>query len=208
MAVLPIIIAPDPRLKLVSEPVDAVDDEVRRLMDDMLESMYAARGIGLAAPQVGVTKRVIVLDLAHHEAAPRPAPHGQSGDRPPPVTDLVTFQGGLPLPSRTLGRRDKNPIGDRALSGPRKRGPQPRRRWHVGDLHPARNGPSGGNSLRLTTSRPSSAISSCASWSRPRSSKRRRLRSAPCRNPCPHESVLWSSTSSPGWRPGRDPMTT
>ena len=98
MAVLPIIIAPDPRLKLVSEPVDAVDDEVRRLMDDMLESMYAARGIGLAAPQVGVTKRVIVLDLAHHEAAPDPLRMANpeivaAGD------DLVTFQEGcLSLP--------------------------------------------------------------------------------------------------------------
>jgi peptide deformylase len=64
MARLPIITAPDPRLKLKAKPVGKVDDAVRRLMDDMLETMYAAPGIGLAAPQVGVLQRVIVLDLA------------------------------------------------------------------------------------------------------------------------------------------------
>jgi peptide deformylase len=63
MAKLPIITAPDPRLKLKAKAVGEVDDEVRRLMDDMLETMYAAPGIGLAAPQVGVLKRVLVLDI-------------------------------------------------------------------------------------------------------------------------------------------------
>ena len=65
MSVLPILIAPDARLKATSEPVDAVDGEIRRLMDDLLETMKSTDGIGLAAPQVGVTKRVIVV------AAPR-----------------------------------------------------------------------------------------------------------------------------------------
>ncbi len=64
MSLLPIIIAPDQRLKLSSEPVGRVDDDVRRLMNDMLETMHAAPGIGLSAVQVGVTKRIIVLDLA------------------------------------------------------------------------------------------------------------------------------------------------
>ena len=64
MALLPIITAPDPRLKKVCVPVQAVDDEIRQLMDDMLETMYNAPGIGLAAPQVGVLKRVIVVDVA------------------------------------------------------------------------------------------------------------------------------------------------
>jgi peptide deformylase len=64
MAFLPIITAPDPRLKLKAKPVAAVDDEVRRLLDDMLETMYVAPGIGLAAPQVGVTRRVLVVDVA------------------------------------------------------------------------------------------------------------------------------------------------
>jgi peptide deformylase len=63
MALRPILVAPDPRLKQVSEPVAEVTDEIRRLMDDMLETMYEAPGIGLAAIQVGVAKRVIVMDL-------------------------------------------------------------------------------------------------------------------------------------------------
>lgn len=64
MAQLPILVAPDPRLKLKAKPVDGVDDALRRLMDDMLETMYAAPGIGLAAPQVGVSRRVLVIDIA------------------------------------------------------------------------------------------------------------------------------------------------
>ena len=72
MALLPIITAPDPRLKLVASRVDAVDDGVRRLMDDMLETMYEAPGVGLAAPQVGVLKRVIVADVARSGEAPQP----------------------------------------------------------------------------------------------------------------------------------------
>jgi peptide deformylase len=72
MAVLPIIVAPDPRLKQVAKPVDKVDSETRRLMDDMLETMYKAPGIGLAAPQVGVLKRVIVVDVAREDENPQP----------------------------------------------------------------------------------------------------------------------------------------
>jgi len=64
MALLPILVAPDPRLKKVAEPVSAVDADVRRLAEDMLETMYDAPGIGLAAPQVGVSKRLIVVDVA------------------------------------------------------------------------------------------------------------------------------------------------
>ena len=72
MAVLPIIVAPDPRLKKVAEPVEKVDAETRRLMDDMLETMYKAPGIGLAAPQVGLLKRVIVVDIAREDEKPQP----------------------------------------------------------------------------------------------------------------------------------------
>jgi len=72
MAILRVLTAPDPRLKIVSKPVAGVDDGVRGLMDDMLETMYAAPGIGLAAPQVGVAKRVIVIDLASKDEAPEP----------------------------------------------------------------------------------------------------------------------------------------
>ena len=67
MAILHIITAPDPRLKQHSVPVVAVDAETRQLMDDMLETMHAAPGIGLAAPQVGVLKRVIVLEIDREE---------------------------------------------------------------------------------------------------------------------------------------------
>jgi peptide deformylase len=63
MAIRPILIAPDPRLKAVSTPVETVDAEIRKLALDMADSMYAAEGIGLAAVQIGVPKRVIVMDL-------------------------------------------------------------------------------------------------------------------------------------------------
>lgn len=72
MALLPILTAPDPRLKKISAPVKTVDAETRKLMDDMLETMYQAPGIGLAAPQVGVLKRVIVLDIAREGETPQP----------------------------------------------------------------------------------------------------------------------------------------
>ncbi|HEY7799328.1 MAG TPA: peptide deformylase [Hyphomonadaceae bacterium] len=72
MAIRPILTVPDPVLKQVSRRVDAVTDETRRLMDDMLETMYAAPGIGLAAIQVGVPQRVIVMDLAKEGDPPAP----------------------------------------------------------------------------------------------------------------------------------------
>jgi peptide deformylase len=72
MAMLSIIVAPDPRLKKKARPVERVDAETRKLMDDMLETMYAAPGIGLAAPQVGVLKRVIVVDIATEDEEPQP----------------------------------------------------------------------------------------------------------------------------------------
>lgn len=72
MPIRPIITAPDPRLKVKARPVEKVDDDIRRLMDDMLSTMYAAPGIGLAAPQVGEAVRVIVLDVAGRDEDPRP----------------------------------------------------------------------------------------------------------------------------------------
>jgi len=72
MAKLTIITAPDPRLKIRAQPVAAVDAKIRRLMDDMLETMRAALGIGLAAPQIGVSSRVIVLDVAREGEEPEP----------------------------------------------------------------------------------------------------------------------------------------
>jgi len=72
MALLPIITAPDPRLKIKARPVAQVDAKVRRLMDDMLETMYQAVGIGLAAPQVGAALRVLVIDVAREGEKPKP----------------------------------------------------------------------------------------------------------------------------------------
>ncbi|MBI4409390.1 MAG: peptide deformylase [Gemmatimonadetes bacterium] len=63
MAALQIRLLGDPALRRKAQPVTAVDDEIRRLMDDLLETMYAADGVGLAAPQVGVSGRVFVVDL-------------------------------------------------------------------------------------------------------------------------------------------------
>ena len=63
MAIRPILTAPDPRLKAVSTDVEKVDGEIRKLAQDMADSMYAADGIGLAAVQIGVPKRIIVMDL-------------------------------------------------------------------------------------------------------------------------------------------------
>jgi len=67
MATRPILEAPDPRLRTKSAPVETVDDELRLLIADMFETMYAAPGIGLAAIQVGVPQRVLVIDLQEDE---------------------------------------------------------------------------------------------------------------------------------------------
>ena len=67
MAILPIIETPDPRLRVKSKPVEKVDDALRRFMDDMLETMYDAPGIGLAAIQVGEPIRVLVIDLQEND---------------------------------------------------------------------------------------------------------------------------------------------
>jgi peptide deformylase len=69
MAILPIIETPDPRLRQISTPVEAIDAELQTLIDDMFETMYAAPGIGLAAIQVGVPKRLLVIDLQEEEDA-------------------------------------------------------------------------------------------------------------------------------------------
>jgi peptide deformylase len=80
MAILPIVEVPDPRLRQISRPVEQVDDEVRALVADMFETMYDAPGIGLAAIQVGVAKRILVIDLQE--------PREEGGD---PVKDPRVF---------------------------------------------------------------------------------------------------------------------
>ncbi|MEZ4410204.1 MAG: peptide deformylase [Polyangiales bacterium] len=67
MAIRTILRYPDPRLRIKAEPVAVVDDAIRALCDDMAETMYAAPGVGLAAPQIGVSKRIFVIDTASGE---------------------------------------------------------------------------------------------------------------------------------------------
>jgi len=71
MALLPILKYPDPRLHTVAKPVAAVDDRIRKLVDDMLETMYDAKGVGLAATQIDVHERVVVIDTSEHRNEPR-----------------------------------------------------------------------------------------------------------------------------------------
>jgi peptide deformylase len=70
--IYPIITIPDPVLRQAADPVERVDDELRKLMDDMLATMYDAPGVGLAAPQIGISRRVIVMDGARDEDPPDP----------------------------------------------------------------------------------------------------------------------------------------
>jgi peptide deformylase len=70
MAVLNILIAPDPRLQAKALPLEKVDTGVRKLMDDLLETLYFKNGVGLAAIQAGIQKRIVVIDLGEREGAP------------------------------------------------------------------------------------------------------------------------------------------
>jgi peptide deformylase len=74
MAILPILETPDPQLRQISTPVETIDEALHRLIDDMFETMYDAPGIGLAAIQVGVPKRLLVIDLQEPESDAEDAP--------------------------------------------------------------------------------------------------------------------------------------
>ncbi len=116
----PILIHPDPRLKKVSAAVPDLSDDLRRLADDMLETMYDAPGIGLAAPQVGVNTRLIVLDCVKGEdEAPRPLimfnPEIVAAS-----DERSTYEEGcLSIPEQ-YGEVDPPRRGDRALDRPRR----------------------------------------------------------------------------------------
>ncbi len=71
MALLEILEFPDPRLRTIAKPVDTVDDSIRELIDNMFETMYAAPGIGLAATQVNVHRRIVVMDISEDQSEPR-----------------------------------------------------------------------------------------------------------------------------------------
>jgi len=90
MAILNILEYPDPRLRTVAKPVACVDDTVRRLVDDMFETMYDAPGIGLAASQVDVHQRIIVVDISEN----RDQPHAFINPRITTLGDLIESQEG------------------------------------------------------------------------------------------------------------------
>jgi len=89
MAVLPLVIAPDERLNQPSEPVEVVDDSVRQLIKDMFDTMYANQGIGLAAVQVGVHQRIIVVDTEWGSARYEAETAGEPGETPRPGKPLA-----------------------------------------------------------------------------------------------------------------------
>jgi peptide deformylase len=72
MAKLPIVLFPDPILRSKAAPVERIDEDLKRLLDDMLETMYDAPGVGLAAPQIGVSRRIFVMDSSKGEELPAP----------------------------------------------------------------------------------------------------------------------------------------
>ena len=82
MALLPILCYPDPKLHIVASPVQTVDGRIRALVSDMLETMYEAKGIGLAASQVDVHKRLIVIDVSEERNAPLADQPGPELDQP------------------------------------------------------------------------------------------------------------------------------
>ena len=105
MAVLPIVEIPDPRLRVVSKPVDAIDDATRVFVADMIETMYAAKGIGLAAIQVGVDRRILVIDLQEdedEEGRPIAAPRAYINPEVLAVSDEVSTynEGCLSIPEQ------------------------------------------------------------------------------------------------------------
>ena len=71
LSIRPIVVAPDPCLRAVAAPVEKFDDDLRQLLDDMLETMYDAPGIGLAATQVNVHQRILVIDVSEEHKEPR-----------------------------------------------------------------------------------------------------------------------------------------
>ncbi len=125
MALREIIILPDKQLRLVSRPVEKVTAEIRKLADDMFETMYDAPGIGLAAIQVAQPLRLITMDLAKKnedgEITPQAAGLHQSGD-PVVVGGDVGLRGRLPVDPRILRGGRAAGEGARALHRSRRQG--------------------------------------------------------------------------------------
>ena len=96
MALIPIILIPDPVLRKVASPVTEITDGTRRLLDDMADTMYDAPGIGLAAPQVNISERIIVMDCGRGEE-----PELYKMINPEIVTSSVLEEGCLSIPNQT-----------------------------------------------------------------------------------------------------------
>ena len=138
----PILIHPDPRLKKVCAPVADLTDELRQLADDMLETMYDAPGIGLAAPQVGVLDRLIVLDCVKEEgAAPRPLVMFNPEVMASSDDTNVYEEGCLSIPEQ-YADVDPPRRGRGQLDRPRRQAADRELRRAVGDLRAARDRPS------------------------------------------------------------------
>jgi len=92
MTIRPILHIPDPRLREVAAPVQTIDDSLRKLVQDMFATMYDAPGIGLAAPQIGIMKRLVVIDCARREAEEAEADTGAADDvAPEEVSDPIVL---------------------------------------------------------------------------------------------------------------------
>ena len=119
MTIREIITVPNPLLKTISEPVKVIDDEVLSLIDDMIETMYAAPGIGLAAIQVGVPKRILVIDIARDDEARNPLSF-INPEIIEPTETLNSFEEGcLSVPgfNETISRPDKIDLTYQDLKG-------------------------------------------------------------------------------------------
>ena len=113
MSQLDILRYPDPRLHKVARPVAAVDDRIRRLVDDMLETMYAAEGVGLAATQVDVHERVIVIDTSEARDEPIVLINPELADKSDDVAPVVGEEvAGLPLRARQRAGEQRRPAPD------------------------------------------------------------------------------------------------
>lgn len=107
MSVLPIVTAPDSRLKHKSLPVSIIDDNIRKLMDDMVETMYHDHGVGLAAIQIGIAKRILVVDLQNNDDTERPVGFYPLFVADPKIIDkskelVVAVEGCLSLPEQRV----------------------------------------------------------------------------------------------------------
>ena len=140
-SIRPILTIPEPVLRQTAEPVERVDEDLRKLMDDMLATMYDAPGVGLAAPQIGISRRVIVMDPARDDEEPAPLVMAN-----PVILDRseemrVQEEGCLSIPDVTA-EVERPAAGARGLSGSRGQAARGGARRVLVHDRPARGRPS------------------------------------------------------------------